>query len=93
MNLFTPIIVDTINELVYLLNEELPSKQQYRYVGWCFIEDIDLTVIQVVNLNNEYLYNALDYKGETPDNFSACWRSLELLAKDFEELLNIQIKK
>lgn len=83
MNIFTPIIVDKINELITLLNEDLPKKEKYSIVGVSMVEEIDITVVQVKNLKDEFMYNALDYKGDTPNGFSACWRSLLNLADDF----------
>lgn len=83
MNIFTPIIVEKINELVTLLNEDLKTNEKYSIVGVSMVEELDITVVQVKNLKDEFMYNALDYQGETPNGFSACWRSLSSLAHDF----------
>lgn len=80
MNLFTEYLVnESANNLIELLNEGLKPKDVY---------DVDLyfTLKGLIILRgvrkNEYLFNIIDFEGNTPKNFSANWRNIDHIKKE-----------
>lgn len=76
MNLFTQKQIDTANELLQLLNEDLKEKEKYKPIA-CFTEkgyDIYVCGRNVEKDKIEMLFNILDFKGKTPKGFCVNWR-------------------
>lgn len=79
---------EKINQLIEMLNEN--NKIPYSY----FNEDEigDLIIFSVKNKNEDFLFNILDLKGDTPKEMSVNWRSISHIKSDLIEYNNSKIK-
>lgn len=68
------------NVLLEALNEGRKSKEQYQPLYY-FQED-DKIVLIAGNKEKKIVCNILDLKGNTPDGFSACWRSVNHIKQE-----------
>lgn len=82
MNLFTEIQLQRAVSLLDSLNEDLKPKEQYQSVG--IFTEKGLNVYICANSEKDILFNVLDYDGNFPKDFSACWRTFEHIKQDLK---------
>lgn len=73
MNLFSEIQLQRANSLLDSLNEDLKPKQQYKPIG--VFREMGFEVYVCGNSDKDILFNVLDFDGNFPNGFSACWRT------------------
>ena len=84
---YDEILTEKANNLIDMLNDGLKKKEQYETFAYQQIND--LIVLIVTNKEKEdFLGNVLDVNGNTPKEFSVCWRNLSLIKQELKEYLN-----
>lgn len=79
---------EKINQLIEMLNEN--NKIPYSYFNKDEIGD--LIIFSVKNKNEDFLFNILNLKGDTPKEMSVNWRSFLHIKSDLIEYNNSKIK-
>ena len=83
---YDEILTAKANLLIEMLNEGLKKKEQYETYAYQQINN--LIVLVVTNKEKDFLGNVLDANGNTPKDFSACWRNLSIVKDELKEYLN-----
>jgi len=85
MDLFTELLYQNAGQLLDMLNDGLKPKEQYHPIAT--YEEKGITVFICGNKEEQRLMcNALDFEGNIPRGFSACWRLHQLVQHDLESL-------
>lgn len=82
MNLFSEIQLERANKLLDLLNEDLKPKEKYKPIAVFTENGFDIYICG--NYRKEILFNILDFDGNFPNGFSACWRNFGHIKQDLK---------
>jgi hypothetical protein len=76
-----------VKSLEYALNEQRKPKDRYVITMYTQINN-EYLIICARHINEKYfeLFNVLDINGKTPNGFSANWRHVQHIIKDFKEI-------
>lgn len=83
---YNHVLTSKANLLVDMLNEGLKKKEQY--ITFAYQQVNELIVLIVTNKEKDFLGNVLDANGNTPKDFSVCWRNLSHIKNELKEYLN-----
>ncbi len=83
---YDEVLTAKANLLIDMLNEGLKKKEQY--ITFAYQQVNDLIVLIVTNKEKDFLGNVLDANGNTPKDFSVCWRNLSHIKQEIKEYLN-----
>lgn len=80
-SIFHSITESTINELLYLLNDDLKPKEQYKLISFETLKNEK--IILLASNGNDFLVNILDKNGNIPLDSSANWRTSSHIINEF----------
>lgn len=95
LDLFKPIaeevdLSDKANRLLFLLNDGAKKRDFYEPKYYQQIND--LIVLVACNKENDHIFNIIDIYGNTPKEFSVCWRNAQHVRQDIIQHLDKQGK-
>lgn len=68
-------LTERANNLLEMLNEGRNEKE--RYWPQFYFQERDMVVLIAADRNRNMLCNIIDRNGNTPEGFSACWRTAQ----------------
>ncbi len=81
---YDEVLTAKANHLIDMLNEGLKKKEHYTTFAYHQVNDL---IVLIVNKEKNFLGNILDANGNTPKDFSVCWRNLSHIKQELKEYL------
>lgn len=81
-SIYDALISAKANDLLIMLNEGMPKKEQYALIPFCF-QCGPKIIISAINKDGKKLFNVITDEAEMPKDECVCWRGAQSIIQEF----------